>query len=114
LEAFGGWREVEGTREEDTHPLLRKLVALTNEFYTLIPHDFGARDPTMINTREVLDTKMKLMEALIDIEIAATLMSDVCTEEGRGREERGGREREEREGGGKVGGKLEGGGGEGG
>eukprot|EP01127_Copromyxa_protea_P011414 TRINITY_DN2868_c0_g1_i1.p1 TRINITY_DN2868_c0_g1~~TRINITY_DN2868_c0_g1_i1.p1 ORF type:complete len:907 (-),score=279.95 TRINITY_DN2868_c0_g1_i1:69-2789(-) len=51
------------------------LVSLTNQFYTLIPHDFGARDPTIINTREVLDTKMKLMEALIDIEIATKLMS---------------------------------------
>eukprot|EP01126_Amoeba_proteus_P041529 TRINITY_DN4472_c0_g1_i6.p1 TRINITY_DN4472_c0_g1~~TRINITY_DN4472_c0_g1_i6.p1 ORF type:complete len:736 (-),score=193.89 TRINITY_DN4472_c0_g1_i6:181-2388(-) len=58
-----------------------KLVALTNQFYTLIPHDFGARDPTIIDSKDTLNIKMKLMEALIDIEIAATLL-DVEGKEG--------------------------------
>jgi len=50
------------------------LLAFSNQFYTLIPHDFGTKDPTIIDSLEQLQVKMKLMEALIDIEIAATLM----------------------------------------
>jgi len=57
-------------------PRASKLLALSNQFYTLIPHDFGTKDPTIIDSMDQLQTKMKLMEALIDIEIAATLMKE--------------------------------------
>eukprot|EP01124_Arcella_intermedia_P000047 TRINITY_DN10024_c0_g1_i1.p1 TRINITY_DN10024_c0_g1~~TRINITY_DN10024_c0_g1_i1.p1 ORF type:complete len:933 (-),score=279.47 TRINITY_DN10024_c0_g1_i1:19-2601(-) len=50
------------------------LLRLTNQFYTLIPHDFGMGPVTLINSLEVLQKKMKLMETLIDIEIATSLM----------------------------------------
>jgi len=52
----------------------QELLGLTNQFYTFIPHDFGTNDITIIDSAEVLKTKMTLMEALIDIEIATTLM----------------------------------------
>jgi len=50
------------------------LLRLTNQFYTLIPHDFGIKEPPLISDKDELQKKMKLMEALIDIEIATTLM----------------------------------------
>jgi len=50
------------------------LLRLTNQFYTFIPHDFGSKPPTVINDNEELKKKMKIMEALIDIEIATSLL----------------------------------------
>eukprot|EP01099_Mayorella_cantabrigiensis_P002446 TRINITY_DN2071_c0_g1_i1.p1 TRINITY_DN2071_c0_g1~~TRINITY_DN2071_c0_g1_i1.p1 ORF type:complete len:669 (+),score=180.31 TRINITY_DN2071_c0_g1_i1:1060-3066(+) len=51
-----------------------ELLSLTNKFYTLIPHDFGTGDLKLIDTKEALKDKMKLMEALIDIEIATSIL----------------------------------------
>eukprot|EP01125_Pyxidicula_operculata_P012134 TRINITY_DN3984_c0_g1_i1.p1 TRINITY_DN3984_c0_g1~~TRINITY_DN3984_c0_g1_i1.p1 ORF type:complete len:919 (+),score=265.76 TRINITY_DN3984_c0_g1_i1:39-2795(+) len=51
-----------------------KILELTNKFYTLIPHDFGTKEITLINTDEELKNKMRLMEALQNIEIAADLL----------------------------------------
>jgi len=51
-----------------------ELLSMSNQFYTLIPHDFGENPVTLIDSIDALSTKMKLMEALIDIEIATTLL----------------------------------------
>eukprot|EP01098_Paradermamoeba_levis_P003195 TRINITY_DN1486_c0_g1_i2.p1 TRINITY_DN1486_c0_g1~~TRINITY_DN1486_c0_g1_i2.p1 ORF type:complete len:482 (-),score=187.38 TRINITY_DN1486_c0_g1_i2:17-1405(-) len=52
------------------------LLEQTNKFYTLIPHDFGREAPKLIDTADALKDKMKMMEALIDIEIATSLLKD--------------------------------------
>jgi len=75
---YSALRAMETVLDDTEMPERRKnakLVELSNQFYTLIPHDFGSRSPTIINSKEVLETKMKLMEALIDIEIATNLLS---------------------------------------
>lgn len=53
-----------------------ELLALNNQFFTIIPHDFGTDEPKMIKTLEALKAKIDMMEALIDIEIATSLMMD--------------------------------------
>ncbi|XP_021354296.1 poly [ADP-ribose] polymerase 2-like isoform X2 [Mizuhopecten yessoensis] len=47
-----------------------KLNRACDDFYTRIPHDFGMRPPAIIRTKEVVELKMQLLEALGDIEIA--------------------------------------------
>ena len=53
-----------------------RLVELTNQFYTLIPHNFGRNRPPVINSPEMLKNKMHMLEALADIEIAAHIVED--------------------------------------
>lgn len=52
----------------------RALVEACNEFYTRIPHDFGLSIPPVIRTEKELSDKVKLLEALGDIEIALKLV----------------------------------------
>jgi poly [ADP-ribose] polymerase len=47
---------------------------LTNRFYTLIPHVFGMKRPPLINTLQMVRTKLAMVEALADIEVASTLL----------------------------------------
>ncbi|XP_063769523.1 poly [ADP-ribose] polymerase 2 [Pseudophryne corroboree] len=51
----------------------KELIEACNEFYTRIPHDFGLRTPPLIRTIEELATKVHLLEALGDIQIALKL-----------------------------------------
>jgi hypothetical protein len=52
----------------------------TNQFYSIIPHDFGFRPPQIIDSIELLNNKIKMMETLMDIEIAAQILkSDSAT-----------------------------------
>ncbi|XP_075425060.1 poly [ADP-ribose] polymerase 2 isoform X2 [Ascaphus truei] len=53
----------------------RELIEACNEFYTRIPHDFGLRTPPLIRTLEDLALKVRLLEALGDIQIAVKLAS---------------------------------------
>eukprot|EP01113_Clastostelium_recurvatum_P012377 TRINITY_DN1642_c0_g1_i2.p1 TRINITY_DN1642_c0_g1~~TRINITY_DN1642_c0_g1_i2.p1 ORF type:complete len:381 (+),score=131.70 TRINITY_DN1642_c0_g1_i2:139-1143(+) len=57
-------------------PSKAKLADCANRFYTLIPHDFGALAPPIIDNLEVVKKKMSLLEALVDLEIATTLMAE--------------------------------------
>jgi len=47
---------------------------LSSEFYTLIPHAFGRNIPPPINNIPLLQSKLAMLEALADIEIASSLM----------------------------------------
>jgi len=51
------------------------LTALSNEFYTLIPHNFGMRRPEIIGSAKLLKAKLSMVEQLADIEIATKLLS---------------------------------------
>lgn len=45
-----------------------------NKFYTRIPHDFGMKVPPMIRTLPAMRDKMKLLEALAEIQVAVNAM----------------------------------------
>ncbi|XP_040272689.1 poly [ADP-ribose] polymerase 2 [Bufo bufo] len=53
----------------------KELVEACNEFYTRIPHDFGLKTPPLIRTVQELALKVRLLEALGDIQIAVKLAS---------------------------------------
>ncbi|CAG8650312.1 2001_t:CDS:2 [Cetraspora pellucida] len=52
------------------------LVELSNDFYTVIPHNFGFNKPPIINNIAILKTKMAMVEALGEIEIASSLIKN--------------------------------------
>ena len=41
------------------------FVSLSNDFYTLIPYDFGRKRPPIINTEMLLREKLEMVEALV-------------------------------------------------
>lgn len=51
-----------------------QILGLTNQFYTKIPHDFGTEQGPLIDNTEILREKIDLMNALIEMEIATSLM----------------------------------------
>lgn len=55
-----------------------ELALLSSKFYTLIPHDFGRARPPVIGTKELLKSKIDLLEALADIEIATGILKETA------------------------------------
>jgi poly [ADP-ribose] polymerase len=53
-----------------------QLQALSSQFYTLIPTDFGNKIPPVINSFDLLHAKMRQIEALMDVQVTSTLMND--------------------------------------
>jgi len=51
-----------------------KLIDATNRFYTTIPHDFGMKKPPLLDTAEVLKTKTEMLDNLLEIEVAYSLL----------------------------------------
>eukprot|EP01132_Coremiostelium_polycephalum_P000953 gene953-1208_t len=65
-----------------TPPSKAALTDFTNQFYTLIPHNFGTSQPPLIDSFEMMKQKMDLVEALIDIDIANSLKKEAESAEG--------------------------------
>ncbi|XP_076059725.1 protein mono-ADP-ribosyltransferase PARP3-like [Oratosquilla oratoria] len=49
------------------------LQDLSSRFFTLVPHDFGRRVPTTIDTLEIVQQKKELMMTLSDIELTLSI-----------------------------------------
>ncbi|EIN11407.1 PARP-domain-containing protein [Punctularia strigosozonata HHB-11173 SS5] len=49
---------------------------LSGRYYSIIPHAFGRRTPTTIDTKELLKRELDLVDALGDMEIASKLLAD--------------------------------------
>jgi len=69
-----GYEVLKQISEELDKAKPQNLVYLSNEFYTLIPHDFGMRVPVVIKDKTLLKQKLEMVEALADIEIATKLL----------------------------------------
>ncbi|KAK3842766.1 MAG: poly polymerase catalytic domain-containing protein [Linnemannia gamsii] len=62
--------------EPRSSTIQRQLSDLSSDFYTVIPHAFGMRVPPIINSAQMLKTKLEMLEALGEIEIAQKLLKD--------------------------------------
>jgi hypothetical protein len=51
------------------------LAELSSEFYSLIPHDFGRKRPQIIDSPQLLKSKLEMLETLGDLEIATKMLS---------------------------------------
>ncbi len=53
-----------------------KIMDGSNRFYTLIPHDFGMKKPPPLNTEEVIKLKTMMVDNLLEIEVAYSLLKE--------------------------------------
>ncbi|XP_039748825.1 poly [ADP-ribose] polymerase [Pararge aegeria] len=51
-----------------------KIIDATNRFYTLVPHNFGLDNPPLLNTTEIIKNKTEMLDNLLEIEIAYSLL----------------------------------------
>ncbi|XP_044025621.1 poly [ADP-ribose] polymerase 1 isoform X1 [Siniperca chuatsi] len=51
-----------------------QVLDLSNRFYTLIPHDFGMKKPPLLNNLDYIQTKVQMLDNLLDIEVAYSLL----------------------------------------
>ncbi|ORY32440.1 PARP-domain-containing protein [Rhizoclosmatium globosum] len=72
-----GYLELKKISEELSKPRPNStiLAELSSAFYSIIPHNFGMRTPESINTAPKLNAKLRMVEALGDIQITTTLLS---------------------------------------
>ncbi|GMH37477.1 hypothetical protein BSKO_05350 [Bryopsis sp. KO-2023] len=54
----------------------KELSELSSRFYQLIPHCFGRRVPPVINSSQMLQEKLELMDILSDIEVAQGMLAE--------------------------------------
>lgn len=54
----------------------KELSNLSSRFYQVIPHCFGRRVPPVINSSQMLQEKMELMDILSDIEVAQGILAE--------------------------------------
>lgn len=53
-----------------------KFIGACNQFYTLIPHNFGERLPPVIKTIDEINTKAQMLQNLIELEVAYNLLNN--------------------------------------
>ena len=61
-------REISGGKNHS------KILDASNRFYTLVPHDFGLSKPTPLNNEEVIKIKTQMLDNLLEIEVAYSLL----------------------------------------
>lgn len=57
-----------------------KLLDASNRFFTLIPHDFGMNRPPLLKNPEYIKLKLEMLNNLLDIEIAYSLLKSSSKE----------------------------------
>lgn len=72
-------KEIEHHLDHPSDSQVLQLTTLSNKFYTIIPHDFGTKAPEVIDSKTRLRAKMNQIEALTNIEIAASLKKEVTS-----------------------------------
>ncbi|KAJ1148806.1 hypothetical protein NDU88_001632 [Pleurodeles waltl] len=60
-----------------------QILDLSNRFYTLIPHDFGMKKPPLLNNLEYIQAKVQMLDNLLDIEVAYSLLRSGTDEGGK-------------------------------
>lgn len=58
-----------------------RLLDCSNRFYTLIPHDFGMKQPPILDKVDLINTKIGMLDSLSEIEIAYNLLKSEDAEE---------------------------------
>ncbi|XP_055324089.1 poly [ADP-ribose] polymerase-like [Sitodiplosis mosellana] len=62
--------------ESDFVRLESDFIEASNRFYTMIPHKFIQKRPPIINTTEMIASKMEMLERLREIEFTYSLLND--------------------------------------
>jgi poly [ADP-ribose] polymerase len=75
LERIESYMNQSSSRLGADKSLQRMLKALSNEFYTTIPHSFGMKLPPVIDSHKMLQQRTRYLEDLSSIKQAADVMS---------------------------------------
>ncbi|CAH8604611.1 unnamed protein product [Heterobilharzia americana] len=51
-----------------------QVLSESTRFYTLIPHDFGMKTPPLLDNKKVITTKIRMLEDLLEIELAYKML----------------------------------------
>lgn len=76
MKGYGVLKEIETVLLSTDDTQRFKLPSLSSQFYTLIPHDFGRSNPEAIDNFSLLKLKMRQLETLLDIMIAAQMLDE--------------------------------------
>ncbi|XP_030051590.1 poly [ADP-ribose] polymerase 1 isoform X2 [Microcaecilia unicolor] len=60
-----------------------QILDLSNRFYTLIPHNFGMKKPPLLNNLEYIQAKVQMLDNLLDIEVAYSLLKSGAEDGGK-------------------------------
>lgn len=52
-----------------------KFLDASNRFFTMIPHDFGMRQPPLLDNPDLVKSKIEMLDNLLEIELAFTLLT---------------------------------------
>uniref|UniRef100_A0A1B6HKG9 Poly [ADP-ribose] polymerase n=2 Tax=Homalodisca liturata TaxID=320908 RepID=A0A1B6HKG9_9HEMI len=72
--------ELQRVLEKENNKLV--ITDATNRFYTLIPHDFGIKQPPLLDNVEIIKSKLEMLESLLELEVAYSLMKSSGTGDG--------------------------------
>lgn len=61
-------------KDGDIKPM--KVTDATNRFYTLIPHNFGTDSPPLLDNKEIIQSKLEMLESLMEMEVAYSLLRE--------------------------------------
>jgi poly [ADP-ribose] polymerase len=67
MQGYGVLSSIAELLAKDEKVSKARFTDLSNQFYTLIPHDFGHEAPPVIDSLDAVKVKLELVEALIDI-----------------------------------------------
>uniref|UniRef100_A0A2Z5U1X2 Poly [ADP-ribose] polymerase n=1 Tax=Reticulitermes speratus TaxID=60591 RepID=A0A2Z5U1X2_9NEOP len=59
-----------------------RFLDASNRFYTLVPHNFGIEIPPVLNSEEMIKQKLEMLESLMEIEIAYSMLKTKSDAEG--------------------------------
>lgn len=59
-----------------TEPCSNNIVDKSNEFYSLIPHNFGTTRPPLLNTREIVNKKIEMLSDMRQMEITYNILQE--------------------------------------
>ncbi|KAF7306447.1 Poly [ADP-ribose] polymerase [Mycena indigotica] len=65
-----------GDAAKELGGLAKACEHLSGRYYSIIPHDFGFSRPVSINTKQLLEKELELVDALSDMEIASKLIAE--------------------------------------
>ena len=62
--------EIKGSRDST------RILDWSNQFYTLIPHDFGMQKPPLLDSEDVVASKTLMVDSLMEIELAYSMLKE--------------------------------------
>lgn len=69
-------KEIEKLLRDKKDSTSKKIVDATNQFYSLIPHNFGVRRPPVLNTKETIDKKYEMLSDMKQMEITYNILNE--------------------------------------